>query len=119
MKFPRQSHERLLVIFQTSARLKSGDQHQVQPGGQVVLREAERFPQQPLEAVPPDRFAVLAGDAQAEAGPAALVGCGEDQQMPVAGPPPQGVDAVEVRAFPQSARGGEPASLYVVGGIGL
>ena len=94
--FLRKPHKRVPIVVQRGTRFLSGNKNQIQPRWQIVLRQSERFTYQPLQPIAANGVAVLLRYAEAEPGYSAFVGGGKHQQVSVAGPLPQGVNAIEL-----------------------
>ena len=96
---------RHLVIIQGFGPLLGHD-HQV-PGGQPALITPEKFPQQALHAVAPDRFAETPGHHQSQAGTRPLRQRQGDPEMTRVYPSPLGLDPEKFSATAETVRFGE------------
>ena len=105
MQAARQLSQRLLESFHTRLTPDPRNQNQIETGREVVLRQSKRLPQQPFDPLSPHRSAMLAGDAQSDAGSAEVVRSGEDQQSTIAGPLLAAVDPLELHRLPQMLLG--------------
>ena len=96
---------RHLVVTQGFGPLLGHD-HQV-PGGQPTLMTPEKFPQQALHAVAPDRLAEAPGHHQSQAGTQPLRRRQGDPEMTRVYPSPLGLDPEKFRATAETVRFGE------------
>ena len=62
----RKSNKRVLIVAQCRTRFLSGDEYQVEPRWQIVLRQPERLAHQPFQPIAANRVAVLLRYTEAE-----------------------------------------------------